>query len=94
LSLLEDTVESQKVILPQPQDLDLLTLVWQVSSEGLLIGSIFMQSIRFGKIVNVNNFLLTGVRILKILLVLMISRFANLFCKGLCLVTTNKAPIK
>jgi excinuclease ABC subunit C len=60
LSLLEDTVESQKVILPQPQDLDLLTLVWQVSSEGLLIGSIFMQSIRFGKIVNVNNFLLTG----------------------------------
>jgi excinuclease ABC subunit C len=60
LKMLQETVENQKVILPQPQDLDLVTLVWQVSEEGLMVGSVVVQSVRAGKVVNINNFLMTG----------------------------------
>ena len=60
LKLLQGATSNQKIILPQPQDIDLLTLVLTQDSEGLQIGSFYIQSIRGGKIVNVNNFLMSG----------------------------------
>lgn len=60
LKILESTVSDQKIVLPQPQDIDLITLVMEQNSEGLQIGSVFVQSIQNGKIVNVINFLLSG----------------------------------
>jgi excinuclease ABC subunit C len=61
LALLKETVHDQKIILPQPQDLDIVTLIVQPDpSSGFNIGSVFVQNIREGKIVNVNNFLLSG----------------------------------
>lgn len=60
-SLLKETIVDQKIILPQPQDLDIITLVVdKPTSEGLVIGSVFVQNIRAGKMINVNNFLLSG----------------------------------
>jgi excinuclease ABC subunit C len=60
LRILKSTISDQKIILPQPQDIDLITLIYQTTPEGLQIGSIYLQNIRDGKIVNVNNFLLSG----------------------------------
>lgn len=60
LTILKETIIDQKIVLPHPQDLDILTLIIEESHEGLQIGSIFIQNIRVGKIVNVNNFLLSG----------------------------------
>ncbi|MEI6728645.1 MAG: GIY-YIG nuclease family protein [bacterium] len=60
-NLLTETIQDQKIILPHPQDVDLITLVLdQTATTGLEIGSFFVQNIRGGKIVNVNNFLLSG----------------------------------
>lgn len=50
----------QKMVLPSPETLDIVTLVVECESDGSAIGSVFVQSIRDGKMVNVNNFLLTG----------------------------------
>jgi len=60
LEMMKDTIGDQKVILPQPQDLELVTLVTQTQDDGLQIGSVFVQSIRAGKLININNFLLSG----------------------------------
>jgi excinuclease ABC subunit C len=60
LKILKETIADQKIVLPHPQDIDILTLITENSEEGLQIGSIFIQNIRAGKIVNVNNFLLSG----------------------------------
>jgi len=61
LTLLKETIVDQKIILPTPQDLDIITLVVdQPTADGLVIGSIFVQNIRSGKMINVNNFLLSG----------------------------------
>lgn len=60
LKLLQSATSDQKIILPQPQNIDLLTLVMTQDTEGLQIGSFFLQSIRDGKIVNVNNFIMSG----------------------------------
>ncbi len=60
LRILKDTVSDQKVVLPQPQDIDLITLVAEQNEQGLQIGSVFVHNIRDGKIINVNNFLLSG----------------------------------
>ena len=60
LRTMTNTIADQKVILPQPQNLDLVTLITQETAEGLQIGSIFIQNIRDGKMINVNNFLLSG----------------------------------
>ena len=60
INILKETIIDQKIVLPHPQDLDILTLIVEESEEGLQIGSIFIQNIRVGKIVNVNNFLLSG----------------------------------
>jgi excinuclease ABC subunit C len=58
--VLEDTISDQKIILPQPQDIDLLSIVIKDSDTGLQIGSVFTQNIRDGKVINVSNFLLSG----------------------------------
>lgn len=60
LHLLDKTLQSSKVVLPTPQDLDLISLVIDQEPTGLQLGSLFVQQIREGKIINVNNFLLTG----------------------------------
>jgi excinuclease ABC subunit C len=60
LIILKDTIVNQKVILPEPTDLDIVTLIFKSDNQGLEIGSVFVQTIRSGKMVNVNNFLLTG----------------------------------
>ncbi|MEM1311848.1 MAG: GIY-YIG nuclease family protein [Patescibacteria group bacterium] len=60
LKILKSTISDQKIILPQPQNIDIITLIFQTTPEGMHIGSIYLQNIRDGKIVNVNNFLLTG----------------------------------
>ncbi len=60
LATLKETIIDQKIILPQPQDIDLITLILDETGEGLQIGSVFVQNIRSGKIVNVNNFILSG----------------------------------
>lgn len=58
--ILGKALGSQKAILPKPQDIDLITLATETGEDGLQIGSIFIQNIREGKIINVNNFLLYG----------------------------------
>lgn len=60
LESLTQTVDYQKVVLPNSQDLDIITLITEQTPEGLQMGSFFVQNIRDGKIVNVNNFLLSG----------------------------------
>ena len=60
LNILDEVVADQKIILPHPQNLDIITFFTQADKEGLTIGSIFVQNIRDGKIINVNNFLLSG----------------------------------
>ncbi len=58
--ILRATLETQKITLPHPQDIDLITLVTEKNHDGLTIGSIFLQTIREGKVTNNNNFLLSG----------------------------------
>lgn len=60
LNILDEVVADQKVILPHPQNLDIFTLITQKDKDGFMIGSVFVQNIRDGKIINVNNFLLSG----------------------------------
>jgi excinuclease ABC subunit C len=60
LNILDEVVSDQKIILPHPQNIDLITLLTQKDNDGFRIGSVFVQNIREGKIINVNNFLLSG----------------------------------
>jgi excinuclease ABC subunit C len=60
LQILRQTISNQKVVLPKPQDINLLSLVITSDSNGLQLGSITLQVIKDGKIVNVNNYLLSG----------------------------------
>lgn len=61
LHQLQETIVDQKIVLPQPMDLDVISLVIdQEDSEGFQIASSFVQNIREGRMVNVGNFLLTG----------------------------------
>lgn len=62
LKSLRETIVDQKIVLPKEQDLDILALVIEENSDGLLIGSVFVQNIRAGKVINVNNFLLTSTK--------------------------------
>ena len=57
---LEDLTIDQNVVLNSEEDLDLCTLVMESLENGLILGSIFVQNIREGKVVNVNNYLLSG----------------------------------
>ena len=60
LNILKETIGTQKIILPQPTDLDMVTLVIRTDAEGLELGSVFVQNIRAGKLVNVANYILAG----------------------------------
>lgn len=64
IRLLVDTIADQKVVLPQSQDIDIITLVTKADTEGMQYGSVYLQNIRGGKIANVNNFLMTGTEII------------------------------
>ena len=64
ITLLKDIISDQKVVLPHPQDIDIVTLVTKYDTEGLQFGSIYLQNIRAGKITNVNNFLMTGTEVI------------------------------
>jgi excinuclease ABC subunit C len=59
-SMFERNFGEQKMVLPSPDTLDIITLVVETLSDGRSVGSVFVQSIRDGKMVNVNNFLLSG----------------------------------
>jgi excinuclease ABC subunit C len=50
----------QQVVFPQPEDIDLVTLVAEQQADGSYIGSLFLQNIRGGKMINVANFLFIG----------------------------------
>ena len=58
LKNLQRSVQDQKVVLPNNIDLDLFNLVIENAENETIFGSIFVQNIREGKIVNVGNFLL------------------------------------
>jgi excinuclease ABC subunit C len=60
LNLLAGILENQKIVLPKNQDLDVITLISKVDQDGLQIGSVFVQNIRAGRMINVNNYLLAG----------------------------------
>lgn len=60
IKYLEDLTIDQSVVLNSDEDLDLCTLVMESLENGLILGSIFVQNIREGKVVNVSNYLLSG----------------------------------
>ena len=60
MAVLDETVIDQKVVLSQPLDLDLITLILEKQDDGLVLGSVFYQAIRGGKVNNVLNYLLSG----------------------------------
>lgn len=59
-SMFRTNFADQKMVLPSPDTLDIITLVIEYHDDGSSLGSVFVQSIRNGKMINVNNFLLTG----------------------------------
>jgi excinuclease ABC subunit C len=59
-NLLDDVIANQQIVLPQPQDLDIISLIHEKDSSGLAIASVFIQNIREGKIINLNNFIMSG----------------------------------
>jgi excinuclease ABC subunit C len=59
LKTLKETISDQKIILPNPQDIDLISLVINNDLDNN-ITSVFVQNIRGGKIINLNNFILSG----------------------------------
>lgn len=60
LSTLKEAIGTQKIILPKPTNLDMITLVVRTDTEGLELGSVFVQNIRDGKLINVANYILAG----------------------------------
>jgi excinuclease ABC subunit C len=60
LNLLDDVIANQQIVLPQPQDLDIISLIHEKDKSGLAIASVFIQNIREGKIINLNNFIMSG----------------------------------
>ena len=60
LSVLDETIIDQKVVLSEALDIDLITLVLEKQEDGLILGSVFYQAIRDGKVNNVLNYLLSG----------------------------------
>lgn len=53
--------EKQKIVLSVTEDLDLISLVYQINEDGQIISSFFVQQIRDGKIINVFNSILAGI---------------------------------
>jgi excinuclease ABC subunit C len=60
INMLDEVIENQHIILPQPQNLDIITLIHETDISGLAIASVFIQNIREGKIINLNNFIMSG----------------------------------
>jgi excinuclease ABC subunit C len=60
MNILDEVIENQQIILPQPQNLDIITLIHETDISGLAIASVFIQNIREGKIINLNNFIMSG----------------------------------
>ena len=61
LKFLTNTISDQKIILPKPMDIDLVSLLIEPEdAEGYQLASVCIQNIRDGRMVNINNFLLTG----------------------------------
>lgn len=60
LNTLKETIGTQKMVLPQPENINLLNLIIQKDAEGMLIGAINSEYIKGGKVVNVLNSLLSG----------------------------------
>jgi excinuclease ABC subunit C len=60
INMLDEVIENQQIILPQPQNLDIITLIHETDISGLAISSVFIQNIREGKIINLNNFIMSG----------------------------------
>ncbi len=61
LLLLDQTLFSQKTILKTPENLDIINLlINKPETNGLILASIYWQQIRFGRIINLENFILSG----------------------------------
>ncbi len=60
LILLRKILASKRSLLSSPYTIDLVTLVIQKNQESCHLGSIFIEHIREGKVVNVANYLLSG----------------------------------
>jgi len=60
LNKLNSITENQKIILPHPQNVNLLNLILEKQDDGMLIASLFLQNIREGKVINISNFIMTG----------------------------------
>ncbi|GAB4143088.1 MAG: hypothetical protein OHK0017_00010 [Patescibacteria group bacterium] len=60
LQNLSRTIQEQQVVLSEPRDLDVITLILENQEDGKVIASLFYESIRKGKINNVLNYLLNG----------------------------------
>jgi len=59
-NILDETVVDQKIVLSDPLDIDLVSLVLEKQEDGQILGSLFYQAIREGKVNNVLNYLMTG----------------------------------
>jgi excinuclease ABC subunit C len=62
INMLDEVIDNQQIILPQPQNLDIITLIHETDISGLAIASVFIQNIREGKIINLNNFIMSGTK--------------------------------
>jgi excinuclease ABC subunit C len=58
--LLSETICKNNIVLSQPLDLDIINLIVTRDISGLEIGSVFVQNIREGRVITVNNFLMSG----------------------------------
>lgn len=58
---LNNLSQRQKIVLSVTEDLDLISLVYQINEDGQIISSFFVQQIRDGKIINVFNSILAGI---------------------------------
>jgi excinuclease ABC subunit C len=57
---IEKIADKQKIVLSSPQDLDIISVVYEDQDEGSLIASFYIQQIRNGQVVNVYNTLMEG----------------------------------
>jgi excinuclease ABC subunit C len=59
-SVLNKHFVKQTMVLPQPEDLDIITLVTSQDTQGSSVSAACIQHIRNGKLVDIKNLLLTG----------------------------------
>jgi excinuclease ABC subunit C len=61
LNNIDSLAQKQRIVLPQPQDFDLINLVYEENSDGSILGSFFVNQCREGQVVNVYNSIMEGV---------------------------------